>query len=107
MADLTSILGPYAYPAPWKVLWADRSSRWLPGLAAVLAIGAGVASLPGQAPSLAAWFGVAGGVLGAAATWATNYSSRVRDAELRRVQALTDMNRELADRINTRITPSF
>jgi len=107
VADLTSAFDPKAYYSPRVVLWIDRASWAVPAVAAVLSGIAGWQSMPGQNPSIAAWCGIGGGVVSAAGVWVTNYSSRIRDAELRRAQALADIAQGNADMALARLPLSF
>jgi len=83
VSDIESnpLLNPEPKPPAWLVETNDVLSRYLPFIVAALSIGSGYAAVEGP-NGVAAILGIGGGVVGAAATFFTNWSSRTRDRRL-------------------------
>ena len=96
MFDAEPLLFPKKEPAPRLMAAIDALSWWLPGVAGVLSIFAGLSALDGW-NAVAALLGIGGGAAGAFGVFFANWASRVRDERLRVAYAVASLGVEMAD----------
>lgn len=96
MVDADPILNPKKQPQPRLMYGIDLLSWWLPAIAGVLSILAGLAAL-GHIDVLAASLGIAGGAASGFGVFFANWAACVRDERLKIAYALASLGVERAD----------
>jgi hypothetical protein len=101
MTDYAPLLDPRPDPPQWAVVTSDALSWALPVIAAGASIVAGIEALNG-ADRIAAMLAIGAGVASALGVVVTNWSSRIRDRRLERAMALAGIAMDTVEFANRR-----